>query len=195
LNRFCRNFNIVGNVLGRSGNDPATGKPLLYNYDNKWTGIPGWGGVGYGDRFIFVLGLPNIGNGGFSGSYVQPSKGILWSNWGAWDGPNGFQEFDLDVAATTIRKGNWNAKDGGVPTTETLGTDTLPSSLYRTTRPAWFGNLTWPAFSPSNPNQSFEAIPAGYRYLHPGSEAPGVGTGSGTPNLAPSTVKIQMSAQ
>src|SRR5687767_5104616 len=64
---------------------------------------------------------------------------------------NSFQEFDIDVAATTILKGNWNARDNGVAASESLGGDVLPTSLYRSGTPSWFGTLAWPAFNPANP--------------------------------------------
>ena len=46
-------------------------------------------------------------------------------------GPNGYQELDLDVAATTIRLGNYNYCDKGVRDSESLKGKKLPESLYR----------------------------------------------------------------
>lgn len=145
LNRFSRNCSLVGNVLGRTG--------LTYLYDN------GDGGTSYTQRYIYNLGLPNMGNGGFNG-YAPPWKDAI----GSKVGPGGFQELDRDVARTTIRKGNWNAKDGRVPAGESLGTETLPKSLFRSSKPDWFGRLSWPPFDSSHPNLSYSAIPAGYRF-------------------------------
>jgi hypothetical protein len=153
LNRFSRNCSIVGNILGRTG--------YTYVYDNAG------GGISYADRYIYNLGLPNMGNGGFNG-YAPPWKDSLASRPGA----SGFQELDRDVAATTIRRGNWNARDAAVPPSESLGSDTLPKSLFRSSKPAWFGRLTWPPFDPGSPNQSYEAIPAGHRYRHGTDPAP-----------------------
>jgi hypothetical protein len=209
-------------------------------------------GFDWSEAYCIVMGLPNIGNGGFTG-LVQPSAGEWWSAWRGeamvrrgtynsgtaynhasgsrdvvsyydgvylewiannptkngsanWSVPskgnsdwlpisaNAFQEFDLDVGATTIIKGNWNARDKAIPAAEALG-ETLPASLYRSAAPAWFGTLSWPAFNPSNPAQSFEVIPAGYRYYHPGEEAPGVtDVTPGTPDQAPSNVRIRVIA-
>jgi hypothetical protein len=105
-----------------------------------------------------------------------------------WAGAAGFQELDLDVAATLVRKGNDYIAFNGVPTAESLGGDTLPSSLYRTSKPSWFGDLTWPAFDPTSRNRRLDAIPAGYRFLNHGAEAPGVG--STQVGAAPTTVRI-----
>jgi hypothetical protein len=156
LNRFTRYYSLVGNVLG------AKGHPWLYDNGDQ--------GFGYDQKFIYVLGMPNMGNGGFSGT-AQPSRGKPWKDWdrmlasapGRGPGPNGFQELDLDVRATTILKGNWNYKDRGVPAGEALGGAALPGSLYRTEKPAWFGDLPWPAFGPDT---AFEKnkIPAQIRF-------------------------------
>jgi hypothetical protein len=93
-------------------------------------------------------------------------------------GAGGFQELDLDVEATTLKKAN-NFVPTGIPAAESLGGATLPASLYLQAKPAWFGQLTWPPFDPTAPNVSYDAIPAGYRYQHgvdpTGQPAPPVG--------------------
>jgi hypothetical protein len=86
-------------------------------------------------------------------------------------GAGGFQELDLDVEATTLKKAN-NYLPTGVPAAEAVG-GSLPASLYQSAKPAWFGNLAWPPFDPASPKLSYEAIPAGYRYVN-GKEAPGI---------------------
>jgi pectate lyase-like protein len=91
-------------------------------------------------------------------------------------GPNGYQELDAGVAATLIRKGNYYYYGTAIPATEALGADLLPSSLFRTAKPAWFGSLTWPPFDPTHPAPSPLSIPAGYRYIN-GSDP----TDGGTP--------------
>jgi hypothetical protein len=165
-------------VLGRTGTS--------YTYDNA--GQP----TKYTDRLIYAFGLPNIGGGAAIGQ-AQLSQNRPWADWaallaGSSPGKTGFQEVDLDVDATTIRKGNWNAITGGIPQNESLGTEVLPASLFRSAKPAWFGELAWPAFSPSNPNQSYGAIPAGHRYLNGGDPTPNV---AGSTGQAPTVVKIQ----
>ncbi len=87
-------------------------------------------------------------------------------------GAGGFQELDLDVEATTIKKGNWNSFDGTIPASESLSADMLPDSLYLSVKPSWFGDLTWPAITPHNPKLDLTIIPAGYRYIH-NKEVPG----------------------
>ena len=48
----------------------AKGHPWIYDNADK--------GFGYDQHFIYALGMPNMGNGGFSG-FAQPSKGKLIS--------------------------------------------------------------------------------------------------------------------
>jgi len=81
-------------------------------------------------------------------------------------------------------KDNFNFGTRNIPPAESLNGETLPKSLFRgTTKPAYFGNLTWPPFDPenSNPNPSFDSIPSGYRYIH-GVNPPGVSTATIVPN-------------
>ena len=157
LNRFTRCYSLVGNVLGSKG--------AAWSYDNAENGF------GYKQHFIYVLGMPNMGNGGFTGGKVQPSKGTFWSDWekylacerGKGPGPSGFQELDLDVKATALLRGNYNYKDNGVPESEALGQAALPKSLYLKEKPAWFGNLDWPAFGPDT-DFAKNKIPAQVRF-------------------------------
>jgi hypothetical protein len=152
LSRFSRNFSVVGNILGRAG------YPFTYDNAND--------GASYGTRYAYILGLPNIGNGGFNGMFAPP-----WPDFGGSPGPGGFQELDTDVAATTIRKGNWNAQDSAVPESESLDGATLPNSLYLCEKPEWFGDLEWPPFDAQSPPDTsdgltaYRRIPAGQRWV------------------------------
>jgi hypothetical protein len=131
LNRFTRNYNVIGNILGRMGS---------YSWIYQNSSGPG----NYSQRYIYGLGFPNMGNLGASG-VAEPSRGKFWSDWGKSPGSNGFQEMDLDVAKTTLRLGNYNYLNNAVPQGEALG-GALPESLYLNGKPAWFGNLQWPSF-------------------------------------------------
>ena len=156
LNRFTRNYSLVGNVLGRKG---AT---WIYDAADR--------PFNYGQHLIYAFGFPGMGYGGFSGT-AQPSKGKNWADWdkmlagapGKGPGAGGFQELDLDVRATTLLKGNYNYKDNGVPESESLGNATLPKSLYLTAKPTWFGDLAWPPFGPDTEFEK-NRIPAQVRY-------------------------------
>jgi hypothetical protein len=115
-----------------------------------------------------------------------PAQGTaLTLNYGAY----GWQELDRDVRLTTLLKGNYNTKDAGVPAAEQLAKgDTIPKSLFLAGKPGWFGDLAWPAFDPSRPNFSYDAIPAGYRYVH-GIDPPGSDT-IRTPTIATTSIQV-----
>ena len=148
------------------GESGGRGKGYTYLYDSNNDGF------GYDQRYIYVFGLPNIGNGGYNGKWVQPSKGIYWADWralrtaaqGAGPGPGGFQEIDMDVKATTLLRGNYNYCDKGVRASESLHGMTLPKSLYLTAKPSWFGKLSWPAFGPDTGAFEKNKIPAQVRF-------------------------------
>jgi hypothetical protein len=111
-----------------------------------------------------------------------------------WGWPGGFQEKDLDVASTsdggtTILAGNYivnnNVPGGEIPAGESLGGDTLPASLYRSSKPAFFGNLDWAPFDSTevSPLPTYNDIPAAYRYINGNEDYLG---GVSTPQFSPS---------
>ena len=118
LNRWTRDYSIVGNILGTKG--------YAWEYEVEPQGFS------YQKHYIYSLGYPNMGNGWANGKTAQLSKGKPWENWvkvragGKHPGPNGYQELDLDVAASTIVKGNYNYKDNGVHPSESLGGPRCP---------------------------------------------------------------------
>ena len=219
LNRFTRNYSLVGNILGEEGTVGTT----PYSFGN-----------------------PNMGNSMFTGT-AKPSSGSFWADWGAtgtlssrasdtggsvtlnsgavsvgqlvavrwnndeqhhqvysvsavngqtfsWTGggnsplppqgtavrvytqPAGYQEMDLDVAATTVLRANYFYGTRAIPASEALGGLTLPQSLFRGTKPDWFGNLPWPPFNPLAPAPTFTSIPAGFRYVNGTNPAGGLST-------------------
>lgn len=104
-------------------------------------------------------------------------------------GIQGYQDLDLDVGATTLLKGNlhmFGSTGPAVPASQALGSDTLPASYFRTSKPAYFGDLAWPAFDPSKPTPSYLNIPAGVRFVNKQVSAP-VTTAS---TSAPTNVKV-----
>lgn len=174
LNRFTRNYTLVENVLGATQAywTSKGGGTLVYN--------PGEAAA---EPCVYLFGYPNLGNTGYSGT-AQLSAGDPWSNWSAWPGGSpsggaaGFQELDRDVALTTLLKRNYNAVSNGIHADEQQ-TSTEPASLYKTSKPSWFGSLAWPAFGTggstsfgvgglaSDANGDFKnKIPAAYRFYN-----------------------------
>src|SRR6185437_11393668 len=110
---------------------------------------------------------------------------------------NPLQEFDLNVNNTMIKQGNYDYLTNSIVWDPNISDHSIPNSYFRTSKPSFFGSLTWPPFDPANPPGAFNdtnisRIPAGYRYVHgidpPGVSAPSTyilsvsktGTGSGT---------------
>ncbi len=169
LKRFTRDYSIIGNILGNSG-----------------------GSTTPGDQYNF--GQPNIGNGDSVGT-AEPTTGDFWTDWATMksntpgnllDPGSHFQELDLDVENSVIKKANYYIPTAAIPADEGLSGDTLSSSLYITAKPAYFASLTWPPFDPASPGTpNYDRIPASYRYVH--GVDPG-GGGTPTPTPTPATI-------
>ncbi len=80
-----------------------------------------------------------------------------------------YQEMDLDVAATLVKKGNRYLVNNSF---DSLGGDTLPDSLYTNktqmvARGVTWGSLAFPPFDPVTPvTPSVQNIPSGYRFIN-----------------------------
>jgi hypothetical protein len=68
LNRFTRNYNVVGNILGNS--------VTSWSYYKAPQTV-----IGYNDATIMALGLPFIGGTGTTAPPVQPTLGSWWAEW------------------------------------------------------------------------------------------------------------------
>jgi hypothetical protein len=129
--------NIVGNVLGFSGMPLLNGQ-LTSNFnatqtDFKYENIDG---TPANDTDVLMYTIGSSSNPGDPTDY--PPQPSLYQN--------------------TYRNGNfdwftktqiWYAGVGGTGTTSTGSPQTLPSSLYLTSKPAFFGTMTWPWVDPS----------------------------------------------
>jgi len=108
---------------------------------------------------------------------------------GIWPRSEGFQELDLDVGLTTIRKENYVAYFYNTTPLDERTNSSIPYSLYLgNIKPEWFGYLHWPPFDPSISNYSLSAIPAGFRALY------GVDPPEGSQNASCSQSKNECSS-
>jgi hypothetical protein len=152
IDRRNRYYSIIGNVLGEAG-APAS---------MEYADASGWRGSA-----IYRLGFPDMGNDGFSGTYPPlpiPSAG---------GGPRDLH-VDRNNAkyGTTLIEGNWNSVSGKQDWT--IEPTRIPSSLFLTSKPDWFGDLAWPPVDPAKPvTDDPTIVPAGYRFIH-GTDPPGV---------------------
>lgn len=168
MNRFTRNQNVVGNILG------VTNLGLFYPYS---------------------AGNPNIGNGSYTGT-AQPTLGDWWADWGTTPSVAGFQELDLDVEASYNHKGNVNGYAGGQDVDPSP--DTIPNSYLYTSQPSGYSAYPWPFFGAGFTNPiSFGTItnvavlPAQVRWF--GLSEPGGGGGGTTGGGAGTPVKVKRS--
>jgi hypothetical protein len=77
-----------------------------------------------------------------------------------------FNNGDPSVTATIYRHGNWDSFSNTQRWESSNSDRVVPNSLYLSSKPAWFGSLTWPPFNPASPDLADPtSIPAGYRFI------------------------------
>lgn len=145
LNRASYYYNLVGNVLGSSEENPQK-----YNQtSNNCAGGPA----------IYRLGYPNAGNCSFTDVTGHPIPGLTYP--------------DSKVASTLFRWGNYDYfhdagrfDPGEVPVGMAVPTDqTIPNSYYYASKPSWFGNRPWPLIGPDVTGG--DGDPSGHVYKNP----------------------------
>jgi hypothetical protein len=78
---------------------------------------------------------------------------------------------------TIYRHGNYSARTSTTTWDSNHSNQTLINSYYKSSKPDWFGNLTWPPFSPSTGGSAaITDIPAGYKYIN-GEDPPSPNAG------------------
>lgn len=127
----------------------------------------GWGANGNLSMIVFITASAPSGDvvtvSGASGNL--PTNGTVVTFWPC---PKGFQEKDLDVLALADVRANYHVYGAAIPAGQELaGGETLPDSLYLSSKPAIFGDLPWPPFDPFAPGTpSIEDNPAGFYYVN-----------------------------
>lgn len=126
-------------------------------------------------------------------------KQTLYSETGATTGePFAIYNIESTTAGMLIKTNNYNIVTAGVHSSEALvGSDALVNSYLYSSKPAWFGDRSWPWVDPQNPvslatnSLAYTNFPAGYRYHFgedPPAEAGGGGGNSGTVTLGGGTI-------
>lgn len=119
---FNRYVNIVGNVLGTSG----------YHTVYETSRAAG-ASSGNPDRSIYVLGFSGIGEAFNAGIPYDSRVMSTMLRWGNYD--------------YATRQTRWNAAE--IPAGNPVpSTQTLPASLFLSSRPGWWGSMPWPAIGP-----------------------------------------------
>jgi hypothetical protein len=83
-----------------------------------------------------------------------------------YDGESGAAARDPQVIATTIRHGNYDYVTNGVAWDPSNPNHALPSSLYLSSKPAFFGSNPWPWVDPTAGSQAtrLQVLPAKVRF-------------------------------
>jgi hypothetical protein len=147
------NYNVVGNILGTQSF--ATSQCYPYYGVSGCETVPpatymivaGTNQEEYDWPYIFSLGYA-----GFSSNPLESPK----------------------PAQTLRNHGNWDFVTHTVHLDPSVSAASLPPSLYKSGKPGWFGDRTWPPIEPTSNPQAIDAtaIPAGYRFVH-GTPPPG----------------------
>ncbi len=138
-NRWSYYCNVVGNIFGHPG---FSGWYWATNDDYSYT-----------QPTIYRVGYPNEGNNNYIGT-TGPNIGSFATN---------DYGLDLTVTATLLVHGNYDYQTGSTIWDTNIVDQTIPSSLYLTNKPAWFGALTWPSYGPDVANLT-NVIPAELRF-------------------------------
>jgi hypothetical protein len=72
--------------------------------------------------------------------------------------------FDDQATMELIRHGNWDSVTRSVKWDPGIASHDLPKSHYLSGKPAFFGDLPWPAYGPDVPGSETNKIPAQIRY-------------------------------
>jgi hypothetical protein len=134
--------NFAGNVLGKSGAGQiyqASGS----NYPNTV-------------KVVWELGYPNTGNTWYSKTYTGAP-----TNPGNTDPTD---KLDSAVEGSMIRHGNFDYVTNKTTWDPSIEDHNLPSSLYLSGRPAWWGSSPWPPIGPDVKPMRGQ-IPAEIRFL------------------------------
>lgn len=126
--------NVVGNVIGHSSYEPTE-----YQCSSS---------AAHDGSYCYVLGWAE------SATAVPTTDTVPWEGWTA-----SFP--DANVAATIIRHGNYDYKTDSQYAWADADHD-ISDSLFYSSKPSWFGSLTWPPIDPVTPTLS--ASPSKWRW-------------------------------
>jgi hypothetical protein len=139
-----------------------------------------WGGSAYG---TYLRNKVNIKTSGLANTIINMSfahhdyyMNVIGNVLGTSGYENNFQTSDYydgkksiyyiddtGVNTSTLRHGNWDSVNNTTVWNSTISDRSLPSSLYLTSKPSWWGSSPWPAIGPDLSPMG-GSIPAEQRY-------------------------------
>jgi hypothetical protein len=156
-NTFFRNKTaIASGMTGALWNVCLQGNAHYYNFVGNVLGTP---------RDESVYQIDNM--------TVPSSKSIFETGYSS-DGDGSATGNDANVNGTLLTQGNWDSVTGAAKWLS--GSDqVLPASLYRTSKPAWWGSSPWPAIgpdvSPNYPSNAYSMTPGGSTPFDSGTQS------------------------
>lgn len=149
-------------------------------------------GLGYGSWWDTFIGNV-LGTSGAMSAFAYEAPAMAGGS-SDWTGPNIWQlgydperwgmYVDPDTMATVIRDGNWDFKTNSVHWHTTPATFTIPSSLYLSSIPAFFGAASWPWVNPLTGVTTLLPAKARFDAGTPNNTTPPTGGGSvSVPNV------------
>ena len=132
LNAYNRYYNLIGNVLGTAG------------YHTRYQVAPSSATDAGGAIAANVSIYGNLGYSGNEGTYESPIDNDMLVlstllRWGNYDTVTGLPRFDFSEVPSGLHR-----FANPVPPPD----QTLPSSLYLSSQPSWWGTMPWPAIGP-----------------------------------------------
>lgn len=144
-----------------------------------------WGiDIQYNSRYYSIIG--NVIGRGIEGIHtlenMDSSSPAIYRFGYNGDGDSTASGNDAGVSRTTLRHGNWDSYNKGV-VWNSNDDRTLPSSLYLSGKPSWWGNLQWPSIGP-------DISPMYPTALGAGKGTPWNGNGSTTKLVSPPVLGV-----
>lgn len=125
---------LSNNVVGNVLGSPEVSNWIFEQTTNAYS---------HSDNVVYRLGFPNMGNNSYSPLDPQP--------------------FYPAVKSTMVRHGNFDFSRNTTEWSPSISDRTIPTSLYLSSKPAWWGNNRWPAIGPDL-NPMLADIPAETRF-------------------------------
>lgn len=136
-NRSC----VAFDGLSRSNNVIGN---VLGSAPYRWVFEQTTNAYSHTDNIIYRLGYPNMGNNRFAPLDPMPFWPI--------------------VSATLLRHGNYDQSSGSVTWSPSIASRELPTSMYLSGKPSWWGASRWPAIAPEL-QPMVDKIPAQERFI------------------------------
>ena len=146
-------------VTGQNGSGDSRTAISIEYYNRYWNVVGNIIGLtGYQDKYMAYNGSPSTGSSGVEmrmGGEININSDYSPSD-----------NFSYTSGMFVLVHGNYDYVNRTITWEPAVADHNIPSSLYLTSKPAWFGDRPWPPFASDNPSAATVTnLPAGYRYV------------------------------